>query len=709
MNKYRPNIYLDIHLGGGAGKRYATCHINNTLELKIKSYLDNLSGQNYKYPIWESCGSGQAISDAEYYYGASAWMTETIESNNIPKTLNEFLSTLWVPNKNMFNAMALSVQIPTTTTTTSTTTTTTTTSTSTTTSTTTTTIYIPAYVKRKGDFRNFFGVNWLSEPCVEATYAQSMGYDFVTYNTNMEKCADITNLQFYIENPENSFPENTYRRLDLRINYTQAQKDYINNNYVWRYNATFPNNIATGWWDNYYVFQAVSDFQQERVFNNSVRAEYNEILSKQNVAKNFTFGGYAYDVPTLKYDWFTWRQNSPDYPLGNGQIVQLSYWNPDKKESSYHPGVTYKYDNFSTAVAEVRKAIFKEAAKVNPNFAIFYEPYGAYNGWMGMIENRADVREFMPLNRTFYCQENGKSTNNPATGYLTDIDFIMDQRIYAKRLITKDYSCSSTPDMFTHAQNLYVACYAAANGAWFTEFGRWGGTGNMPRYSKTADVPMRIKLIRAMVGWENLNDVSLSSRQCEGGTLYHSPLSYADNQVIFSKHPKNGNYYVVYLGLTGIQSNYHFDIYATDGLFRITKKTNDIVKIPTNVPGVYLYAPANSTVLDNGYIFVKNVSVTTSTTTSSSTTTTSSTTTSTILNITTTLAPTTTTSSTTRQAVTTTKQSTTTTKKKDLTTTTKKTTTTTLPLLSKSAKKVQRFMIKHFQFKKVRKTFKYIN
>jgi hypothetical protein len=255
-------------------------------------------------------------------------------------------------------------------------------------------------------------------------------------------------------------------------------------------------------------------------------------------------------------------------------------------------------------MAQLRKRLFKETAKVYPNFKVIYEPYNIYNSWSSKVDNRQDASEIMPADRVILCQEDGDSRKVSYHSSLGDVDFVLDQRIFAAGLIDREHTCSSTPDMFNHSQNLRIAGYAAMYGSWTNFYGRWGGTNNMPRYQNTVDVPDRLKLIRVVANWDNINDVPLSERSWDPVSLvYSSPLSYTDMNLIYSTHPENHNLYFVVLDkdLAKIPTGgkHVSAVYKTDGLFRPTSDgSSDFL---TDDDYLYLKSDGNE---GSGYILI---------------------------------------------------------------------------------------------------------
>lgn len=426
------------------------------------------------------------------------------------------------------------------------------------------------------EFRNFYGISWRGAPCDNLAYAKAAGYDYVLYQTGMNNCpaTDKTNMHFLIESPELGWTKSQVPdSIDITKAYTPDKIAIYNSLFTWKANATentpFPQNLATGWWHSNISFRALPDFQQQKVIDKSINYTINTIKSLEDTSINWRFGGYAWDVPDLTGDWWNERQQSgytgsytcAGHPC-RGVAVTLAFWNPAGTETGgIHSGITHEYQTYPEGYTAQRLKLYDETLKLYPDMKIVYEPYGVYD-YIKEMNLRNDKIELMPTRSVLLCQESGDSLAN-------DITFLTDQRIYDTSLITRDYACSSTPDTHETNTNLVIAGTAAKYGAWFTWFGRFGGTDGTTNYVSIREIPDRLKLIRLIPGWDNLNNIPLSSRSWDSANnIYKSNLSYADMNVIYSKHPKNDNIYAIILNSNGkiILKENPKEIYLTDQL-----------------------------------------------------------------------------------------------------------------------------------------------
>ena len=111
-------------------------------------------------------------------------------------------------------------------------------------------------------------------------------------------------------------------------------------------------------------------------------------------------------------------------------------------------------------------------------------------------------------------------------------------------------------------RNRIIAAKAGVNGAWYNWFMLFGWPNanlgwTMPYWTHIADVYPRIKLIRHIPNWDNLNGISLTSRTCgecakitlSGDISNHDLIVYEstdtsgniqsriDKDVMYSRHP----------------------------------------------------------------------------------------------------------------------------------------------------------------------------
>lgn len=426
------------------------------------------------------------------------------------------------------------------------------------------------------EYRNFYGICWDRNAHQNLIYARQMGYDYVFYQRGMENDSLSNDLHFYLESPEFMvYPRYVY----INKEYTEKEISYfLNNSALKDTTSKFPYNIATGW----FVpngFSTQLDFQQKRVVVQTVDSILKRVEMLESKNPRFHFGGFAWDVPDLQGDFWNGEVN-----VKKGLPVGLSYFTGGDFSIRYGNTV-HDYVTHSDGTAEFYKLLFNKAREKYPNMKTIMEPYSPYDHWINKIRKRPDAKEIMP---DIISQEN-KGTH-----------FVDDERIVTSGLIDKEHLCSTPPALFTDSINRVHAAKAAINKAWFNWYGRFGGTGEMPSYKSIVDVPARLKLIRVLANWENVNNTPVAERKWDG-TVYQSPTAYVSPDVISFIQPKTGKLFFVLLKQDGVitlpKGKQLKAIYSTDELFCETKNAKTDFAITKNS-----IKPKNADTLQKCYI-----------------------------------------------------------------------------------------------------------
>jgi hypothetical protein len=233
-------------------------------------------------------------------------------------------------------------------------------------------------------------------------------------------------------------------------------------------------------------------------------------------------------------------------------LVDFAHFNKDRGEI------------YINGVATYYKKLFKQVRKRYPEAKFIMEPPDVYNKWIKTIIDRDDRAEIMP---DVLCQE------------IFGDNFITDSRIFQSKLIERKNVMCTSPNSFLELDNRNVAVQAALHGQIYSWYGRFGGTGNVPNYKSIKEVPPRLKLIKQLSLWEELNQTPLNERQLIDGK-YSSPTAFVSNQVIAVRHPSENILYVVVLqDGRDILLDYRFpvtEVFDTDDLFM---KTNNSIYI----------------------------------------------------------------------------------------------------------------------------------
>lgn len=449
-------------------------------------------------------------------------------------------------------------------------------------------------LNKNDSWKNSFTVIWSGSGVHiddKIKFAKQVGYDYIAlrgasfnatrYKNNTQK----NGLKFYIINPlelQMMIPVVTTTDLDTTKTYTQEQKNFYNNNFVWKSSEQFPNNFATGWFTNSaQSFRVIWDIQRQSVIDYLIPQIVQIIKSYEDKTIDFTFGGWMVDEPLLSGDFNCWD--------GTKNIkVTLAYWNGSTRgDCSYsssswtgsesglqHDGIVYDYATFSEATAAFYKQLNTALKQEWPDFKSIAEPGFLYkenasaiaHDWLNGIKNRSDKNEivFDFLDQEFYGTE-----------------FVDDNNIFNSGMnITKDVVGSSQVFKVEENLNRLYATKAAINGSWYNWFGVWGNRGTSPNFLTLQDVYPRLKMIRLIPSWDNLNNISLANRSWNNSStdsIYNSydasnrQQSYLDGNVMYSRHWKNGKLFAVFNNTNGViklkPGEIISSIQCIDGLF----------------------------------------------------------------------------------------------------------------------------------------------
>jgi len=441
------------------------------------------------------------------------------------------------------------------------------------------------------DYRNVYGIAWRGTAEDNIKFANQMGYDYVFYRDSdppkMEDCPEAHDKRFYLESPEyRVYP--VKRMLDWRTSeeggedydYVMANKDLYEQYFCWKdATAEYPNNIATGFWRRIEDggrgpkrFSVEPDWQQQEVIDYFVERIINKAKGLENDDINFKFGGFGWDTPELTGCFYS----TPPDPR---EHVTLAHWT-GKDSCATHDGITHDYATYSDATAAYYKQLRARAEEEYGDAKFIVEPWNIWTDWIDDIKDRDDASQIVG---DLVIQE------SPGT------QFVDDGNIFASGLITVDKVGSTQYRNTDNASNLRFAAKAAVKGAWYTWFGSFGGAGE-----NIHEVQAGIQLLRIISLWDNMANVPLSSRSWNGA-VYQSTNSYADMDIIYSRHPDTGKLFVVFLETSGVvrlrSGESVTSVQRTDDFF--IESGNGISDVNINGDEVRLLSSSNT---NKGYI-----------------------------------------------------------------------------------------------------------
>lgn len=443
-------------------------------------------------------------------------------------------------------------------------------------------------------WKNFYGAIWnggINNEAVDGvTYCKQMGYDYIAVRAgSINKTRYLTNsnrdgLKFYIINPKdysNLDPNTLSLTHDIAIlnvgTMSANEKAYYNNNFAWiTGTTTFPLNLAPGWWTGTATFRPIWDIQQQRVIDLIIPQIMSTIKQYENNSVNFKFAGVMYDIPILGGEL--------NYLSGTTNIAtNFNHWN-GTDSSILHDSITHDYATYSDANAAFYKQLKSELSKEYPGFKTIHEPYYLWNSsalsdWINQISTRSDKNEIV-----------GDMLFQESAG----TEFVGDARNFNSG-VNVNYGMVGSSQAFKVEQNLnrLYAGVAGTSGAWYNYFGTWGNRGTMPNFASLTAIYPRLKLVRVIPNWDNLNGIGTATRSYINDEYNATHTTSTGNTVtwshigtytMFSRHWKRPNeIFVVKMGTDTelyepvvIHSNeYIQSIYSTDGLFQQVSDVKD--------------------------------------------------------------------------------------------------------------------------------------
>ncbi|MFO0794405.1 MAG: hypothetical protein U0586_10125 [Candidatus Brocadiaceae bacterium] len=472
-------------------------------------------------------------------------------------------------------------------------------------------------VYAQSGWQNYYCVPWRDTNANTLLYAKQMGYDYISAKswdpTIYTNNPDYAGFKFYIIDPQNEFgvykdiPEHDMlgndvqhgRLIDKAKTYTQAQKDWYEQHMVWKSSDPFPNNLATSIFPDLKPtrFAVMWDFQQQAVIDELVEKLILTFKSYENPSLPFTFAGWGIDVPLLNTEF---RYLSSE---GTPVRITLAYWT-GMDSGIPHSNMTQDYATYTEGVFAFYKKLNKRMKQEFPDAKWFIDPARIYSTtfedeWIHRIKDRPDKDALTP---DMIAQE------GPVT------DFADDDNIFNSGVnITRDrVGCEQRREV-DESTNRLIAAKAGINGSWYNWFGQFGisGLGSMPDFKSITDVYPRLKLVRCIPNWDNLNNVPLKDRSWNE-SKYKSPKSFISSDVMYSRHPKTGKLFAVFLTKEGIirfnEGESVTSVMRADGFFKeAAGGVNDIIignnKIRLKSSVNIDLDSSNGQIKGNGYIF----------------------------------------------------------------------------------------------------------
>ncbi|BBO17721.1 conserved hypothetical protein [Candidatus Brocadia pituitae] len=388
-------------------------------------------------------------------------------------------------------------------------------------------------------YRNYYGMAGNTKPDGDIKYARQMGYEYIAINPSVSpkeyhRNTECAGLKFYLVNPH-FYPQvlaGYERDIDITKPVSEAAKEYYNQRMVWRSNDPFPHNLATGYQHagDAEKISVIWDFQQQAVIDEVVEQIIRLAKSYEGEGLPFTFGGYIMDEPRLEGEFYRLDEKGKNIPVG------LSYWT-GTDSGLVHDTITHEYATYSDGKVAFYRQLRARLAEEFENPRWIVQPSVLYSEvdtdeWIYQIKDRADKDVLTP---DMLSQKHGGHA-----------DFVDEEKNFNSGVaITKDAVGISQSGEADEYKNRLFAAKAGIHGAWYN----WCGDG-MPEFHDISEIHPRLKLIRCLPNWDNLNKVTLPDRAWDG-SVYRSTKSYASGDVMYSRHPVTGKLFAVFLTLSG--------------------------------------------------------------------------------------------------------------------------------------------------------------
>lgn len=408
----------------------------------------------------------------------------------------------------------------------------------------------PSMTASGDGWKNYYGIAWDDTPARHIKYAKQMGYDYIAIKNGFsgdsyKREPNIGGLKFFFIDPITYLPvlESHARHVLVDGGYQQREKDWYERNMIWKSTDPFPWNLASGYFQGGPGRYNVEwDWQQQRVIDEVVDKVMALVGTYEDTTLPFTFAGILIDVPSLRGEFNYW-----DSDAGVARYTELSRWTGSDSCLAQHPGATHNYPTYREGKAAYLKRLASKMKERFPRAQWVLQPWRIQSAtsmdeWVDGIRNRADKGELTP---DMLSQEGA------------GVDFVDNASNFSSGInITKDRMENTQHTDITESENRLIAAKAGVNGAWYNWFGSFMAAGVSPDFQSIIDVYPRLKLIRAIPNWDNLNGIPLANRSWDG-SIYQSAKggtiqSHISSQVMYSRHWKSGKMFAVFHSTGGV-------------------------------------------------------------------------------------------------------------------------------------------------------------
>lgn len=376
------------------------------------------------------------------------------------------------------------------------------------------------FAEHPDSWKNWYCPSFSGSGTESAKYAKQMGYEYISPvvwrgTAQYGNAESYKGLNFYLTDPWGWVMLHTYgysRTIDTGGTTSASAIAWYNLNMAWgNATASFPYNLASGWWAGS-IFNPHWDIQQQRVMDLVVDGIVQ--MAHNYAGDTFIFKGTVWDFPGgLTGDWRT----------ATNTAVTLNYFT-GTNSSLLHGTITHEYATYSEANAAFIQQLntslrseFGDTKQIINPWVIYNSSsnaQGVYDEWIYQIKDRSDREE---IKTDMILQESGHVTQ-----YL---NYANDTNIFTSGVdVTRDVVGNSQTDITDSYKDRQIAAYAAINGSWYNYFGRFA---NIFPDDLVVDVYPRLKLVRAVPNFCNLSDVGTSNCTWDGNTFSATKASIA--------------------------------------------------------------------------------------------------------------------------------------------------------------------------------------
>ena len=417
-------------------------------------------------------------------------------------------------------------------------------------------LFLPSVSFSQGNnpdnYKNFFNISSDDVSTSTARYARQMGYDYISFKltgaTIDYSPAVFSGLKFYISNyDEYTKPPNpswwngelVYANVG---SYTAEQIQWLEDYYIWR-SATHTstvNRLAYGGVVTSTKAKPMFCYQSPIVRQYLLDSLASVLRSRLDDRNDIGFAGWIYDEAKIRGAFGTWSGSAVTQSV-------LTALTPNGTDSCVAPSHIHDYGSYTDSRVEMWSKLRDTMKREYGNYTkMIAEPTRFYRTtnpeWSEYIYSASQHARKSELVMDLYMQE------------ADDLNFLQDQNIYSSGMCDSFAVVGNTQHSeHGHNVNKLIASACGTTGAWYNWFLTYTASGavseSTPDFTQIIEVYPRLKLIRSVPNWDNLNGVGTSNRNYDGNVYRsthtalsgNSLISFIGTYTIYSTHWKRQN------------------------------------------------------------------------------------------------------------------------------------------------------------------------